>query len=226
MSKKIDLIGQVFGRLTVVSEKGKGKSGNIIWECTCCCGNTSLSQGGDLKRGNTKSCGCLRKETHTTHGLRGHPMYTVWSSMKKRCYAESGKRYQDYGGRGVKVCDRWISSLENFIEDTYEGYEKGLQLDRIDNNGDYEPENIRWVTPQQNVMNRRSFKNSSSIYKGVSWAKKSGKWSANIQKDGKYQHLGLFTNEIEAALAYNEAAEELFGEFANLNQIETTVVKI
>jgi hypothetical protein len=226
MSKKIDLIGHIFGRLTVVSEKGKGKGRNTIWECTCCCGNTSFVCGGELKRGNTKSCGCLRRESNTTHGLRRHPMYSVWASMKKRCYTESYKRYQDYGGRGIKVCDRWLGSLEDFIEDVYEGYEKGLQLDRIDNNGDYEPSNIRWVTPQQNVMNRRSFKNSSSIYKGVSLVKKSGKWSANIQKDGKYQHLGLFTNEIEAALAYNAAAEGLFGEFANLNKIETAVVEV
>lgn len=226
MRNKIDLSGQVFGRLLVVEEAEKRKSNMRRWKCECVCGNQLVVFGSNLKRGFTTSCGCLRRETtkrnNTTHGLVKHPLYQVWNSMKTRCYNKKNKRYSCYGGRGIKVCDRWLESFENFYSDMLEGYEKGLQLDRIDNDGDYEPNNCRWVTAQQNTMNTGSRKNTSSKFKGVYWNKASSKWHARIMKDGEYSHLGYFEDEVEAAKAYNSAAKELFKDYANLNKIDDT----
>lgn len=223
MAKVIDLKGQVFGRLTVLSEEGKASNGNIVWKCQCSCGNTKNIVGGSLRKGDTTSCGCLRderiKETNTKHGLTKHPLYRVWLGMKDRCYNEKFKQYQDYGGKGVTVCDSWKYSFENFYSDVVEKYRKGLQIDRIDNNGNYEPDNVRWVTPQQNTMNRGGRLNCTSKYKGVYWDEEANKWRAGIQKSGKVYRLGMFTDETEAAKAYNEKAKELFGEYANLNKI-------
>lgn len=225
----IDLTGQVFGRLTVIC-----KPENIeksTWLCKCSCGSDKevYVVGADLRRGNTKSCGCLHKELSserivnfsTKHGYSGNPLHNIWKSMKQRCYNPKNKGYKNYGGRGITVCDRWLESFENFFEDVSEGYEKGLQLDRRDNDGNYEPENVRWTTSSQNNMNSRSRRNSSSKYKGVSWRKDMGMWRVKITLDRKTKHIGYFTDEVEAAKAYNKSALELFGEYAYLNKIET-----
>lgn len=141
--------------------------------------------------------------------------------MKDRCYNPNNAAYERYGGRGITVDGRWLESFEHFYEDVYKEYQKGLELDRVDNDGNYELANTRWITPQQNAMNRRSRSNSSSKYKGVSWNTKIGKWTAQIGLNRKVKYLGAFTDEEDAALAYNKAARELFGEYANLNKIET-----
>lgn len=224
MKKVFDITGKVFTRLTVLSEEGRDKHGKVMWLCECSCGNKVITQGSALKSGNTKSCGCLHKEKMrdilTTHGLRTHPLYIVWGGMKTRCYNESFHQYADYGGRGIRVCDRWLESFENFYHDVLDGYKSGLQLDRKDNNGDYEPSNIRWVTTGQNGMNRRGSKNSTSFYKGVSWKSSLNKWVAQIQINGKKQHLGYFADELEAAKVYNAFAKNMFGEYANINTID------
>lgn len=222
MGKKLDLVGQVFGRLTVVSKADRSNSRKVLWNCECSCGNSKVVRGCSLKSGDTQSCGCLNAERakglHTTHGLHKHPLYKVFIGMIDRCFNPKSTHYEDYGGRGITICDRWKDSLGNFIEDVAVGYGKGLHLDRINNDGNYTPDNVRWVTPQQNNMNRGGAKNSTSKYKGVSWNKATTKWRADIRKDGKLHYLGLFTDETEAALAYNEKAKELFGEYANLNK--------
>ena len=100
------------------------------------------------------------------------------------------------------------------------GYVKGLEIDRADVNGDYTPDNCRWVTRQQNNMNTRSRKGSTSKYKGVSWSKVANKWVVQIKVDGNRKYLGCFIDEIEAAMAYNTAATTLFGKFAHLNTLE------
>lgn len=225
MGNRLDLIGNQYGRLLVVERKGSDEHRNAIWKCICSCqdANEVMVTTNQLRSGNTKSCGCLSKETARnllqTHGLRYHPLYQVWRNMLARCNNPKASKYSQYGGRGIKVCDRWLSSIENFIEDVSEGYEKGLELDRINNDGDYEPDNVRWVTHQQNNMNKRSRKNTSSKYKGVSWMPKKGKWRAYITVNGKFHSLGSFLSEEDAAKAYNEAAKEMFGEYANLNII-------
>lgn len=222
----MNLLGQVFGKLTVTSSADprvrKDGRKSTRWKCLCACGSNKeiVVEGSNLTTGHTKSCGCLRKEHKTTHGLSSHPLYGVGMKMKDRCYNPQHMSYENYGGRGIKVCDRWLESFENFYNDVLEGYSEGLQLDRRNNDGNYEPENTRWVTNQQNQMNKRSWKNGTSKYKGVCWSKASGKWVSTISKDGRVTHLGFFLDEDEAALVYNKAALELFGEYANLNTID------
>lgn len=220
MGKVVDLTGQTFGRLTVLSEAGRYKKNMATWNCQCSCGNTTIAISNNLRKGNTKSCGCLNLERIKTHGMAKHPLYKVWQGMKVRCYSENHKHYPNYGGRGITVCDRWKDSFENFHEDVGEGYEKGLQLDRVDNDGNYEPDNVRWVTPHQNTMNTGSRKGSTSKYKGVCWDKRESKWRATITKNSRSYDLGGYKNEVDAAIAYNKAAEQMFGEYAYLNKID------
>ena len=225
MGNKIDLIGKVFGRLVVIKEDHiRGNRNKIKWICNCTCGKQVSVIGESLRNRSTKSCGCLQKEVisrqKTTHNLSGHPLNYIWRSMKQRCSNPNNKSYKNYGERGITVCDRWLESFENFYNDVIGSYKKGLQIDRIDNNGNYEPSNCRWVTLQQNISNAGSSRGSSSIYKGVSWNASKHKWVSQIAKDGKNMSLGSFTCEKEAALAYNEKALELNNKYAHLNKVE------
>ena len=162
--KKLNLVGKKFSRLTVVSfshiEKEQSR-----WNCVCDCGNKITIRGWVLTSGRTKSCGCLRVETtskqFTTHGLTNDPLYKVWEAMKRRCLSVKEKSYKDYGGRGIKVCDRWLNSFENFHRDMSKGYKWNLTIDRIDVNGNYEPNNCRWATQLQQRSNQRPRKGRS-----------------------------------------------------------------
>ena len=165
MSKgyKIDLTGTRYSRLVAIkySRTGSGYKG---WECMCDCGNTVVVHTQSLRRGLTKSCGCLQQESRTKHGKYKTLEYNTWRRIKSRCVDKSKHNYYLYGGRGIKVCDRWVNSFENFLEDMGERPSKDHSIDRIDNDGDYSPENCRWATKQQQIDNKR---NSITInYKG------------------------------------------------------------
>lgn len=148
--KRLDLVGDKFGKLTVLSLVGyKGYRG--WWEVKCDCGSKLVVKTGDLRSGNTKSCGCYR----VTHGCSKSTLYKVWTGMKGRCSNPKCPTYKYYGGRGIKVCERWNTSFEAFKEDMSPTYKKGLELDRIDTNGDYSPENCHWVTKYENLTNQR-----------------------------------------------------------------------
>jgi hypothetical protein len=151
------LQGRVFGRLTVLDKADTTGSGKRRWRCRCECGQITLSSTGNLRSGNSTSCGqCCRKTTRTHGhftGRRMSPTYAVWHGMKQRCTNPNFKQWKDYGGRGIKVCKRW-QAFENFLADMGEKPPK-LQIDRIDNNGDYKPSNCRWVTPKENSATRR-----------------------------------------------------------------------
>jgi hypothetical protein len=222
MKYKNDLVGLKFNKLLVV--RGVRKGDRVCWDCVCDCGNTCTVRRYGLLSGRTKSCGCFRLESVTTHGLSKHPIYKSYINMRGRCLNEDNAQYLDYGGRGITVCEDWLNSFEKFHEDMSPTWKDGWEIDRIDNNGNYEPSNCRWVTRQQNVINRRGVKNSSSKYKGVHWVSSTGKWRVAVRCNKKSTHVGYFTDEWEAAQAYNVTAQQLFGEYANLNYFieETT----
>lgn len=157
--KKDNMIGNKFGRLTVMSEKGRDKHRKILYACKCECGNTTVVHGTRLRTGRVLSCGCYRleklREKCVTHGKTKSPEHVAFLNMKARCYNESHMYYHNYGGRGITVCDRWLESFENFYADMGDKPFKEAQLDRIDNNGNYEPDNCRWITPHENSLNQR-----------------------------------------------------------------------
>ncbi|MBQ2263240.1 MAG: hypothetical protein II336_18000 [Loktanella sp.] len=159
----LDITGMKFGRLTVV-EKAKRpahvKSQMAYWRCVCECGGEAIHTKGNLAKGSVKSCGCLRREVagrEPIHGLWEALSYRKWVAMISRCYHPSQQSYPIYGGRGISVCEEWRNDPAAFDAwATANGLSEGLHLDRIDTDGDYSPENCRFVTPKQNANNRRS----------------------------------------------------------------------
>jgi hypothetical protein len=149
-----DLTGMIFGRLTALRVVGK-KHGRYLWECQCTCGGTLETISSSLLRGSTTTCGCRLKEgVHTTHGLRKSSEYGSWASMKQRCTNPMNKSYKDYGGRGIKICDRWLHSFENFYADMGPR-PPGLMLEREKNDEGYNPDNCSWATRDAQNGNRR-----------------------------------------------------------------------
>ena len=157
-----DLKGLVFDRLTVLEQKGLNARRRSLWLCRCSCGKEKIVESDCLIRGNTKSCGCLALEkrkqaSYVKHGFtrkgQTHWLYWRWSNIKRRCLDPNNKDFARYGGRGIKICSRWLK-FENFVADMENSYKEGLQIDRIDNNGDYSLANCRWTTSAENNRNK------------------------------------------------------------------------
>ena len=170
MTKMIDLTGERYGRLTVIERAQNTKSGRVAWLCKCDCGKITAASSNDLRRGKTISCGCLKKEKSAkhciedfkTHGETNSRLFRVWANIKKRCNNPHYKGFKDYGGRGISICEEWNNDYCTFKEWAItNGYDETAPrgkctIDRIDNNGNYEPNNCRWVDMKVQNRNKRA----------------------------------------------------------------------
>lgn len=160
---KYDLTGQKFGRILVL-KRAENKNRRVTYLCKCDCGKELVILAQNLANGTTKSCGCLKlelvtkraKNLHRSHGKSKTRLYRIWCAMKCRCFNKNSKRYTDYGGRGITVCDEWKNDFVVFATwANANGYNDTLSIDRIDVDGDYEPSNCRWATVEEQNVNKR-----------------------------------------------------------------------
>lgn len=173
MTKMRDYTGERYGKLTVLEYVGTKRYRNgraTQWLCQCDCGNKTVVGSVSLKTGNTVSCGCHRRELSSkrmiernkTHGItigseEDKRLYRLWAAIKRRCYYEKCVGYHNYGGRGVRMCDEWKNEAAKFVEwCKSHGYKKGLEIDRINNNGNYEPNNCQFISKVENEKKKRN----------------------------------------------------------------------
>lgn len=155
MTLQYDIAGQRFGRLVAVRYQPDKKK----WECLCDCGNTTSVDGTLLRTGNTKSCGCFNRDLgvarFTTHGKSALPEFGVWAGMKARCYNPNNESYPSYGGRGIRICESWLNGFAVFYADMGDRPGPGWTIERINNDGNYEPANCKWIPRPDQSKNRR-----------------------------------------------------------------------
>lgn len=176
---KQDLTGQRFGRLTVIEEAGRNKSKKVLWRCVCDCGKETIVIAQQLTSGRTKSCGCLVhdvcKVVNVTHGMSGTRLHKIWCNIIDRCTNENSPSYKNYGGRGIKICNEWRRSFQSFYDWAMShGYKENLTIDRVDNNGDYCPDNCRWtdkLTQANNTRNNHYIEYNGERHSTAEWAR-------------------------------------------------------
>ena len=189
--ERFDLTGLKIGRLTVVRAIAM-INGKLFWHCMCDCGNPKDITGERLKNGQTKSCGCLKRDAmgdnFRTHGKSKSSEYRIWAKIKERCYNTKNDNYHYYGGRGIRVCDRWLNSFENFIADMGQRPSMEHSIDRFpDKDGNYEPTNCRWATQKQQTRNQRN--NSLLEYNGIILTK--AEWAERLNLSQSSFHYKL-----------------------------------
>lgn len=181
-----DITGKKFGRLVAIKPIGKTKKGETIWQCACDCGNTHNVIISNLNNGHTTSCGCYKKVCSITHADTKTRLYRTWQNMKNRCYNKNTLKYSIYGARGITVCDEWLNDFISFKSWAMgNGYNETLTIDRIDVNGNYEPNNCRWSTKKEQSNNTRS--NIIIMYNGErktaqEWAEQLGVSPKTLRK--------------------------------------------
>lgn len=206
--RKIDLTGKRFGRLTVIKQLDGHRQPNgamvTQWLCKCDCGNEIVVSSGNIRSGHTISCGCYREEKRKTnsktHGMAHTRIYNIWTTMKQRCYCKNKDHYNCYGGRGITVCKEWKDDFKAFYDwAVSNGYKDTLTIDRIDVNGNYCPENCRWITQKEQANNTRAtrFITHNGITKSISeWCEELG-----INKNTLHSRIDLYGWSIEDAFS-------------------------
>ena len=199
-----NLIGKRFGRLVVISMTDGRVHRHVVWKCQCDCGNVCIAPTNTLTSGKKVSCGCylreIRRQAHASHHQTGTKLYMKWQGMRRRCSDPSHKNYADYGGRGIKVCNEWMHSFEKFRDwSTENGYNDNFSIDRIDNDGDYCPENCRWVSQKKQCNNRRS--NRYITYNGQTHTLTEWSEIIGIKRAALNNRINTLKWDIERALS-------------------------
>ena len=197
----IDITGQKFGRLTAIKYVDYTDNNGSKWLFRCECGNDIITNSSAVRKGRTKSCGCLNQElrkSRAKHGQIGKPMYTAWVHMRQRCNNPKCKEYRNYGARGIKVCEEWSEFINFYNWSMENGYEEGLTIDRINNEGDYTPDNCRWVTMLVQENNKRN--NHYIIYDGERMTLSQCAKKANVSRNSLYYWTCVKSMTAEEAI--------------------------
>lgn len=203
MPPSMDLTGHRYGRLSVVSRSEVDK---FKWICLCDCGKQIIVYRGHLRDGHTQSCGCLRSENMTTHGMSDTDEFRIWKGIIKRCTNPKDVNYEHYGGRGISICDRWKNSFENFYADMGPRPSPKHSVDRLENNGDYEPSNCRWATDEEQANNKNN--NVTYEYDGQRYTVAQLARLCEISHPAMVSRLKKYDGDVEKAVRHKRWAKK------------------
>ena len=207
MKKRVIEYGMIFEDLMIIREI-ESKKGNRYFECKCKCGEKHISSLSNLATKRSKRCSKCSIKDRKNYGLSETKEYHTWEAMKQRCLNKKHPGYKDYGGRGIKICDRWLE-FENFLKDMGIA-KKGLSLDRINNDGNYEPSNCRWADVYEQAINQRLQKTNTTGYRGMGYREDRNKWYIKLYRNKKvaFSKNAIETKD-EAIKIWNEAIKML-----------------